>query len=153
MMIQGSNKVIIIYWCVPRWQLATPPIEVIFIEKGQTWSGHRDGELSGSLTIYSVCLTLGFLRILINALSMIILQWTQVLHSLTIVRTIIGTCTNHQSQRIQLSSTHVVNVLSKINFHIFSCKRSSSISYFCVSSSMPSKYIVMLFLVLSLCHF
>ena len=60
-------------------------------------------------------LPLGFLRILINALSMTTLQLTRVPPFMNIVRTIMVTFTNRQSLRTQPSSHHVANVLSKIN--------------------------------------
>ena len=60
-------------------------------------------------------LPLGFLRILINALSMTTLQLTRVPPFMNIVRTIMETFTNRQSLRTQPSSHHVANVLSKIN--------------------------------------
>ena len=58
---------------------------------------------------------LGFLRILINVLSMTILQLTRVPRFMTIAKTIMETFTNRQSLRTQHSSHHVANVLSKIN--------------------------------------
>ena len=60
---------------------------------------------------------IGFLRILINALSMTILQWTPVPPSMmTTARTITETFTNQQSLRIQPSKHPAVNVWSKITF-------------------------------------
>ena len=56
---------------------------------------------------------LGSPRIPLNALSMIILLWTRVPPSLTTARTIMETFINQQSQRIQPSNIHAVNVLSE----------------------------------------
>ena len=58
----------------------------------------------------------GFPRILINALSMTILQWTPVPPSMITARTITGTFTRQQSLSIQPSSHPAVNVSSKMFF-------------------------------------
>ena len=79
--------------------------------------GHKQFSLTYSSVLNplsNAMASLGFLRIPTNALSMTILQWTRVLPFMITARTIMGTVSNQQSQRIQHISSPVVNVWSRL---------------------------------------